>query len=72
MDTVLPQEVVVKLIGEEGLVVMAGAELVEAYQIHQTHVFHVFDAIPFTPFRPLFGAVLPSAASCEYNGIGGF
>jgi hypothetical protein len=53
MDAVLPQEVVVKLIREEGLVVMSGAELVEGYQIHQTHVFHVFDAIPSTPFRPL-------------------
>jgi hypothetical protein len=32
---------------------MAGAELVEWYQIHQTHDFHVSDAIPFAPFRAL-------------------
>jgi hypothetical protein len=46
--------------------VMAGAELVEWYQIHPTHGFHgfhVFDAIPFTPFQTLLWSVLPSAAS---------
>ena len=47
------QEVGGTLIGENGLVVMAGAELVEWYQIHQTHSFHVFDAIPFPPFQTL-------------------
>jgi hypothetical protein len=40
------------LIGEE-LVVMAGEESVEWYQLHQTYGFHVFDAIPFVPFQPL-------------------
>ena len=52
----MSQEVGGNLIGEDGLVVMAGAELVEWYQIHQTHGFHgfhVFDAIPFAPFQPL-------------------
>jgi hypothetical protein len=42
------QEVGGTLIGEGRLVVMAGVELVEWYQI-QTHGFHVFDAIPFAP-----------------------
>jgi hypothetical protein len=32
-----PQEVGGTLIGEDGLVVMAGAEQVECYQIQQTH-----------------------------------
>jgi hypothetical protein len=41
------------LIGENGLVVMTGMELVEWYQIHQTHGFRVIGAIPFTPFQPL-------------------
>jgi hypothetical protein len=40
----VPQDVSGSLIRENGLVVMAGTELVEWYQIH------VFDAIPFTPF----------------------
>ena len=40
------QEAGVTLIGEDRLMVMAGAELVEWYQIHQTHGFHVSDAIP--------------------------
>ena len=39
------------LIGEDGLVLVAGAELMEWYQIHQTHGFHV--SIPFALFRPL-------------------
>ena len=34
------QEVGGSLIGENGLVVMTGAESVERYQIHQTHGFH--------------------------------
>ena len=38
------QEVGGTLIGEDGLVVMAGAELVEWYQIH---------ANPFAPFKSL-------------------
>jgi hypothetical protein len=42
------------LIGEDGFVVMAGAEFVEWPQIHQTHGFHAFDAIPFTFFPPFF------------------
>ena len=36
----LAQEVGGTVIGEDGLVVMAGAELVEWSQIHQTHAFH--------------------------------
>jgi hypothetical protein len=47
------QEVGGTLIGEDGLVVMAGAESVEWYQIQQTNSFHVFDTIPFTLFQPL-------------------
>ena len=35
------------LIGENKLVVIAGEESVEWYQIHQTHGFQVFGAIPF-------------------------
>ena len=54
------QEVCGTLIGENRLVIMAGAESVEWYQ---TDRFHVFDAIPFTPFQPLLWAFLPSAAS---------
>ena len=61
------QDVGGTLIGEDGLVIMAGAELVEWYQIHQTHGFHVFDTIPFVPFQPLLRAILPSAASTEVN-----
>ena len=53
------QEVGGTLIGEDGLVVMAGAELVEWYQ---THVFYV----PFTPFQ-LLQIVLPSAASTAFR-----
>ena len=41
------------LIGEDGLVVMAGVELVEWYQIHQPHGLQVYDAIPFAAFQPL-------------------
>jgi hypothetical protein len=44
------QEVGGTLIGEDRVVVMAGAEEMEWYQIHG---FHVFDAISFTPFQPL-------------------
>jgi hypothetical protein len=40
-------------IGENGLVVMTGAESVEWYQIHQKHGFQVFDAITFAPFQTL-------------------
>ena len=47
------QEVGGTSIEENGLLVMAGEESVEWYQIHQTHVFHVFDAIPFAPLQPL-------------------
>ena len=50
------QEVGGTLTGEDGLVLMAGVESVEWYQIHHTHGFHgfhVFAAIPFTPFQPL-------------------
>jgi hypothetical protein len=46
------QEVDGTLIGEDGLVVMAGVELVEWYQIHQTH-----DLMPFHS--------LCSSNSCE-------
>jgi hypothetical protein len=48
-----PQEDGGTLIGEDGLVLMAGAESVEWYQLHQTHGFHMFDTIPFALFRPL-------------------
>lgn len=44
------QEVGGTLIGENGLVLKAGAESVEYYH---THGFQVFDAIPFAPFRTL-------------------
>lgn len=44
------QEVGGTLIGENGLVVMAGVELVKLYQMHQTHSFHLFDSILFTLF----------------------
>ena len=44
------QEVGGTLIGEDGLMVMAGAESVECYP---THSFYVFDAIPIVPFQPL-------------------
>lgn len=44
------QEVGGTLIGEDGIVVMAGAEKMEG---HQTHGLNVFDSIPFTPFQPL-------------------
>jgi hypothetical protein len=43
-----PQEVGGTLIGEDGLVVIAGAEEVEWYQIHQTR-----GSIPFALFQPL-------------------
>ena len=65
IHTYIPQEVDGTLIGEEGFVVMAGAESVECYQIHQTYGFHVFDAIPFAPFQTSLRAVLPSAASTD-------
>ena len=52
-DTMTAQEVGATLSGEDGLVVIAGAELVGWYQIHQTHGFHVFDAVPLAPFQPL-------------------
>jgi hypothetical protein len=48
-----PQEVGGTLIGENGLVLMAGAASVEWYQIHHTLGFYVFDAIPFAPFGAL-------------------
>jgi hypothetical protein len=48
-----PQEVGGTLIGEDGLVVMAGAESVEWYQLHQTCSFPVFDSIPFALFQTL-------------------
>ena len=44
------QEVGGTLIGKDGIVVMAGVELMEE---HKTHSFNVFDAIPFYPFQPL-------------------
>lgn len=47
------QEVSNTFIGEDGLVVVTGAESVKWYQIHQTHGFHVFDAIPIAPFQAL-------------------
>lgn len=53
------------LIRDDGLVVMAGAEKVEWYQIHETHVFHVSDVISLAPFQPLLWAILLSAASCD-------
>ena len=46
------QAAVGTLIGEDGLVVMAGEESMEWYQIHQIY-FHVIDTIPFTPFQTL-------------------
>jgi hypothetical protein len=53
MDMSIAQEVGSTLVWEEGLVLMAGAELVEWYQIHKKHGFHVIDTIPFAPFQPL-------------------
>jgi hypothetical protein len=50
---ILPQEVGGTLTGEDGLVVMAGAEYVERYRMHQTLGFHVFNAIPLVPFQTL-------------------
>ena len=61
-----PQEVGGTLIGEDGLVVMTGAESVEWYQMHQTSGFYEFDAIPFAPFRILLWALFHSAASCKF------
>ena len=46
----MAQEVGGTLIGEDGLVVMAGAKWVEWYQ---TRGFYVFDAIPFALFQTL-------------------
>ena len=48
-----PQDFGATLIGEDGLMVMAGAESVEWYQIQQTHGFYVFDANPFAPLQTL-------------------
>ena len=42
------RRLVVPLSGEAGLVVTAGAEQVEWYQIHGNHVF---DTMPFAPFQ---------------------
>ena len=47
------QEVGGNLIGEDGLIVMAGAEWCQIHQTHGFHGFHVFDAIPFVPFQTL-------------------
>ena len=52
-NELLAQEVGGTLIGEDGLMVMTGGELVECFQIEQIHGFHLFNAIPFTPFQPL-------------------
>jgi hypothetical protein len=60
------QEVGGTLIGENGLVLMAGAVQVEWYQIHQSHGFKVFDAIPFAPFQALLCAVLPSQPPLQF------
>jgi hypothetical protein len=49
-----PQEVCGTLSVEDGLVVRAGAELVEWYQICETHCFDVFDAIPFPPSQTFY------------------
>ena len=57
-----PQEVGGTLIGEDGLVVMAGVDYVEWFKIHQSHGFQVIDAILFAPLQPLLLAVLPSEA----------
>ena len=53
----ITQEVGGTLIGEDGLVVMAGAESVEWYQIHQTHEpFHLLRSShyyePSSPQQP--------------------
>ena len=56
------QEVGGTWIGEEGLVIMAGEEKVEWYQIHQTHGLLLFDVIPIAPFWLLWAS---SAASCD-------
>jgi hypothetical protein len=42
LDMERTQEVGGTLIGEDGLMVMAGEELVEWYQIHQTHGFSIY------------------------------
>jgi hypothetical protein len=52
-STCASQDVGATFIGEDGLVVMAGVEWEERYQIHGFHGFHVFDAIPSTPFQTL-------------------
>ena len=39
------QEVGGTLIGEDGLIVMAGMESMEWYRTHKTSGFHVFDTI---------------------------
>lgn len=55
------------LIGQDGLIVMAGIEFMEWYQTHQTHGFKVLDFFPFTLFQPLLWAALSSPASCVSN-----
>jgi hypothetical protein len=47
MDVCTPQAAGGSFIGENGLVVMAGAESMEWYPTHQTCDFHVFGGIPF-------------------------
>ena len=42
LSCTIPQVVGGTLIGEDGLMVMTGGELVEWYQINQPHVFHAF------------------------------
>lgn len=48
--TLVSKEIGGILIGEDGLVVMSGAESVER---HQTWFSRCFDAVPFTPFQLL-------------------
>jgi hypothetical protein len=48
-----PQENGGTFIGEDRLVVMAGVELVEWYQIHQAHGLYVLDAVPLAPIQSL-------------------
>jgi hypothetical protein len=62
----LPQEVGGTLIWEDGLVIMAGAELVERYQIHG---FHEFDAVPaiIMSHSPLISLQLTTLTTCSYH-----
>ena len=68
----MSQEVGSTLIGEDGLMIMTGAESVEWCQIHQTRGFQVFDAIPFAPFWPVlcvFNPVSVDSCLCVFTSV---